>query len=167
MGKTAIVYASTHHANTKKLVEYIAAALETEPIDITKTARPDVRACDTLIVASGIYFHNIHRRLTEFLQAAPLQGKRAILVYTCGVRYAGYARAVRALLRKRGALYLGAASFRGYDTFGVFAKIGGIAKGHPTQADLRRVLKRVERMLAAEAAAFGAGAPTGEGDAQP
>ena len=42
--KTAIVYASTHHGNTKKLLDAIAAAYEVDLIDAVKVPEKD-RIC--------------------------------------------------------------------------------------------------------------------------
>lgn len=46
--KTAIVYASTHHGNTKKLLDAIAAAYEVDLIDAVKVPEKDLNRYDRI-----------------------------------------------------------------------------------------------------------------------
>lgn len=52
--KTAIVYASTHHGNTKKLLDAIAAAYEVDLIDAVKVPEKDLNRYDRIGFASGV-----------------------------------------------------------------------------------------------------------------
>ena len=58
--KTAIVYASTHHGNTKKLLDAIAAAYEVDLIDAVKIPEKDLNRYDLFYQhprrQSGLYF---------------------------------------------------------------------------------------------------------------
>ena len=57
--KTAIVYASTHHGNTKKLLDAIAAAYEVDLIDAVKIPEKDLNRYDRIgfaISSGGIEF---------------------------------------------------------------------------------------------------------------
>lgn len=54
--KTAIVYYSTHHGNTKKLLDAIAEKNEVALIDVTKQPSADISEYDRIGFASGIYF---------------------------------------------------------------------------------------------------------------
>ena len=60
------------------------------------------------------------------------------LAYTCGIRYRAYEKPVLELLRQKRIDCAGCYACRGYDTFGPFGKIGGIAKGRPSAEELRR-----------------------------
>ena len=42
--KTAIVYASVHHGNTKKIIDEIAKTNDVELIDATQTVEKDIAA---------------------------------------------------------------------------------------------------------------------------
>lgn len=54
--KTAIVYYSKHHGNTKKLIDAIAAADSTVSlIDVTENPDADLSGYDRIGFASGIY----------------------------------------------------------------------------------------------------------------
>ena len=52
--KTAIVYASTHHGNTKKLLDAIAAAYEVDLIDAVKIPEKDLNRYDRIGFAPAI-----------------------------------------------------------------------------------------------------------------
>ena len=147
MSKVVIIYASIHHRNTEKVVNYIAPIIGAEVIDIIKNKEPDISAYDTVIIASGIYFNTIHKSLINYINKVSFKDKRVILFYTCGMRYRDHGKAGRKLLVEREADYMGDVYCRGYDTFGILSKIGGIAKGHPSDGDRQRVLNKIQRLL--------------------
>ena len=64
---TVIIYASTHHGNTKKIVEKMAEVLSADLVDITKNKNPDITAYDVIGFGSGIYFHSMHKNIQEFI----------------------------------------------------------------------------------------------------
>ena len=51
--KTAIVYASVHHGNTKKIIDEIAKTNDVELIDATQTVEKDLSEYDLIGFASG------------------------------------------------------------------------------------------------------------------
>lgn len=61
--KTVIIFASTHHGNTKTVVEYMAKSITADLIDITQNQNPDISAYDIIGFASGIYFHSFHESI--------------------------------------------------------------------------------------------------------
>src|SRR5512143_344927 len=84
MPKTAIVYQSPHHGNTKKLLDAIVQA------------HPDVKlfragadaftpdAFDVIGFASGIYAGRLHRTVRKAMESGNGNGKKAFLLFTCG-----------------------------------------------------------------------------------
>ena len=50
--KTAIVYASVHHGNTKKIVDEIANAYEVELVDATQVKEKELSGYDVIGFAS-------------------------------------------------------------------------------------------------------------------
>ena len=52
--KTAIIYASVHHGNTKKVVDAIAKENEIEVIDATQITEKNLAEYDRIGFASGI-----------------------------------------------------------------------------------------------------------------
>ncbi len=134
--KTAIVYYSKHHGNTRKLLDAIAAQNEVTLIDVTQTPEAELSSYDRVGFASGIYYSKFHKSLLKFAQARLPEGTPTFLLYTYGAKKAGYTDAIRAVLCQRNAKLLGEYGCFGFNTFGPFKLIGGMAKGHPDAAEL-------------------------------
>lgn len=139
MKKAVILYASVHHKNTEKVVNYIASAIDADVIDLLTS----IEQYELIILASGIYFGSFHKVLLEYMKATSFEGKNVIVLYTCGIPYRNYAKSSEKILRENNANYISAFHCRGYDTYGPFGKIGGIAKNHPSQQDMNRLLHNV------------------------
>lgn len=139
MKRILILYASPHHGNTRRLVEAMAEAAGADLCDLLREPMPDLSGYELVGVASGIYHSKMHPKVLDALgQRMPRPGQRVFLAYTCGIRYRAYEKPVRQALEQRGIDCAGCYSCRGYDTFGLFGKIGGIAKGRPNAEELRR-----------------------------
>lgn len=138
LSKAVVVYASVHHRNTLKLVRAVAERIHADTVDLLRDALPDLTGYDCVFFASGIYFNTFHRSLMDVIGRTAFDGKRACLLYTCGLRYRDYARPAARLLVRQGAAYGGSFGCRGLDTYGMLKRIGGIAKGHPDHRDLER-----------------------------
>lgn len=138
--KTAIVYYSKHHGNTRKLLDAIAQKHDITLIDVTQSPAVDLSAYDRIGFASGIYYSKFHKSLLKFVAEQLPEGKPTFFLYTYGAEKAGYTEAISAAVRKRHAEILGAFGCFGFNTFGPFKLIGGIAKGHPDQKDLVNAL---------------------------
>ena len=91
--KTAIIYVSSHHGNTKKVIDEMATVKEIDLFKISQAKATDFSNYDAIGFASGVYYH-------------------------C----------------------------RGYDTFGFFEKIGGIAKGHPNEKDFKKAREFIKNI---------------------
>lgn len=143
--KTVIVYHSTHHGNTKKLLDAIK---EKHPsvklVDITRSQIENLGEYDAIGVATGIYFSTFHRVMLKYLDEKLPKNKRVFAIYTCGAMVKGYARDVMAYAEKRNCEWLGEYGCLGFDTFGPFKAIGGIAKGHPTQEEIEGAVRFYE-----------------------
>ena len=64
--KTAIVYASVHHGNTKKIIDEIAKTNDVELIDATQTVEKDLSEYDLICFASGVYGGKFHQSVLKF-----------------------------------------------------------------------------------------------------
>lgn len=146
MTKTAIIYASIHHKNTFKVANFVAQSINADILDVLHD-NVDISQYDTIIFASGIYFGKFHKGLLNFVEKQELQGKRVIAFYTCGMKFGDYAKGLKKLLLKQGAVYLGDVYCRGYDTYGIWGKLGGIARKHPTDNDIARVTESIGKLL--------------------
>ena len=56
MKRTLILYASTHHGNTRRLAEAMAEAAGAELCDLLHDPLPDLSGYDLIGLASGIYY---------------------------------------------------------------------------------------------------------------
>lgn len=138
--KTAIVYYSKHHGNTKKLLEAIAEKNEVTLIDVTKNPVTDLTEYDCIGFASGIYYSKFQKSLLTYAEKYMPEGKKTFFIYTYGAEKSGYTKAVREAVSGHNAEILGEFGCFGFNTFGPFQLIGGIAKGHPDKTDIDHVL---------------------------
>ena len=134
--KTAIVYYSQHHGNTKKLIDTIAAKHPADLIDASQTDHADLSGYDLIGFASGIYYSKFHKSVIQLAQNSLPEGKSVFFLYTCGAQKESYTKAMEEVAAQRSARVLGSYGCLGFDTFGPFKLVGGIAKGHPDQKEL-------------------------------
>ena len=131
--KTAILYYSKHHGNTKKLLDAIAEKYDVDLIDVTQKAGIDLEKYDRIGFASGIYYSSFAKQILEAASASLPSGKKVFFIATCGSMRNLYFRGIKAITKKKGCESLGEFLCLGFDTFGPFKLVGGIAKGHPTE----------------------------------
>ena len=134
---TAIIYYSQHHGNTKKLLDAIAAAEDVTLIDVTANPDADLSAFDRIGLASGIYFSGFAKQLLAYADAHLPEGRDVFFIYTHGAPTGGFLKGIREITGKKKCRELGAYHCLGFDTFGPFKLVGGIAKGHPTEDEIR------------------------------
>ena len=134
--KTILIYESTHHGNTKKLVDAVAKRYGIRTATVEEAAAMDLSAYDRIGIASGVAFGTFYEAAERFVDDSLPKGKDVFFLYTCGNDSGKYANSVSAKARARGCRVLGVYGCRGFDTFGPFKLIGGIAKGHPTQSEI-------------------------------
>lgn len=140
--KTAIIYYSKHHENTKQLLNAIkqASSDEITLIDVTTTSSVSLEEYDVIGFASGIYYSKFEKRVLEFAKKYTPNGKNVFLIYTYGAEKSGYTDAIRKALATANANILGEYGCYGFNTFGPFKLIGGIAKNHPNNTDIENAI---------------------------
>lgn len=134
--KTVIVFESTHHGNTKKLVDAIAAKNEIDLIDATETDSVNYEDYDIIGFASGAAYGKFYKKITSLAQSVP-SGKKVFFLYSCGKNNKDYSENIRRILEEKGCISLGSYGCSGYDTFGPLKLIGGINKGHPDGTEIK------------------------------
>ena len=134
--KTAIVYYSEHHGNTKKLLDAIAAKHDVTLINVTKTPETDLSGYDRIGLASGIYYSNFAKQLLAYAEEHLPEGKDVFYIFTHGAPKGMFLNAVRKIAEAKHCRELGDYHCQGFDTFGPFKLVGGIAKGHPTEDEI-------------------------------
>lgn len=144
--KTAIVYYSKHHSNTEKLLKAIAQKHEVTLIDVTAEPTDDLSEFDRIGFASGIYYSKFRKTLLKYAEEHMPEGKETFFIYTYGAEKKGYTSAITEAVNKHSAKILGEFGCFGFNTFGPFRLIGGIAKGHPDNSDLNNAVKFYEEL---------------------
>ena len=143
---TVIVYYSQHRGNTKKLLDAIAAAEEVTLIDVTAAATTDLTAFDRIGFASGIYYSSVAKQILSFASEHLPENKDVFYIYTHGAPIGGFLKGIREIVGKKHCRELGAYHCLGYDTFGPFKLVGGIAKGHPTEEEIAGAVKFYQQL---------------------
>ena len=81
MPKTVIIYASTHHGNTRKLVEAIAAKHGVDTIDATAEQSADLSEYEVIGFASGIDFGKFYECVEQFLRDNLPEKKKVFFLF--------------------------------------------------------------------------------------
>ena len=142
----AIVYFSQHHGNTKKLLDAIAATEDVTLIDVTTNPTADLSSFDRIGFASGIYYTSFAKQVLSFAEAYLPEGKDVFFIYTHGAPKGGFLTAIRSVTEKKHCRELGSYHCLGFDTFGPFKLVGGIAKGHPTEDEIKGAVEFYQRL---------------------
>lgn len=150
MKKTILFYYSIHHENTKTIAEAVAKATGVRIVRIPAKESFDLSEYDLVGFASGVYMSEFGKPIREFAEGLEgLSGKACFTLYTCGAPAGEFDGAFVRLLEKRGAAVVGRHHCRGFDTFGPFKLVGGIAKGHPTAEEIDTAAAFVSGLMGA------------------
>ena len=134
--KTVIVYYSKHHGNTKKLLDAIARTEDVTLLDVTENPSAHLSEFDRIGFASGIYFSAFAKQLIAFAEEHLPENKSVFYIYTHGAPKGNFLKEMRSIADRKHCKELGEYRCQGYDTFGPFKLVGGIAKGHPTDEEI-------------------------------
>ena len=145
--KTAVVYYSRHHGNTKKVLDAIAQRYDLTLIDAAEAANANLEEYDIIGFASGIYYSKFHKSVLEFVEKNLPEGKNVFFIYTYGAEKSGYTASITKVVGLKNANILGEYGCLGFNTFGPFKLIGGIAKGRPNTDDLDGAVKFFETLI--------------------
>ena len=91
---------------------------------------------DLIGFASGIYYQKFHKDVLDSAKKNLPDSKKVFFLYTCGVERNSYTNAIRQIAETKKTQILGSYGCLGFDTFGPFKLVGGIAKGHPDDKDI-------------------------------
>ncbi|MET0017037.1 flavodoxin domain-containing protein [Oscillibacter sp.] len=138
--KAAIIYASTHHGNTKKLVDAIAGKYPVTVFDAQTVPAADLTGYDLIGFASGIAWGKFYESVERFAQASLPEGKQIFFLYTCADNSRDFAASLRAVAAERGAEDLGTYACKGFNSYGPWKLVGGINKKHPTADEIQRAV---------------------------
>ncbi|NLX71122.1 MAG: flavodoxin [Clostridiales bacterium] len=138
--KTAILYESWHHGNTKKLCdaikkEYDVILLNVREDDIT------LEEYDLIGIASGIAYSKFYKKIEQVTKEKMPEGKNVFLMYTCGKPVKDFAKSIKNILSLKKCNVLGTYYCKGYDTYGPLKLIGGINKENPTEDEIHGAVR--------------------------
>ncbi|WP_026653125.1 flavodoxin domain-containing protein [Butyrivibrio proteoclasticus] len=137
MKKTAIVYYSKHHGNTKKLLDAIKSFdPDLELIDVTEKPEANLTEYDRIGFASGAYYSKFAEQLLNFAKVNLPEQKGVFFICTAGNPVKVYFNAIADITAEKQCNELGRYMCKGFDTFGPFKLVGGIQKGHPTEDEI-------------------------------
>jgi flavodoxin len=94
--------------------------------------------------ASGIYFSKFHQSILRFVEKNLSNDKKVFLICTYGG--SGNYKSIEQILDKKHSKVIGKFGCKGYDTFGPFKLVGGIAKGHPDEEDIKNAVEFVREL---------------------
>lgn len=134
--KTAIVYVSTHHGNTKKLVDAIATCSDVSVIDAAVQKDHDLSIYDCIGFASGIAYSKYYPQMLKFIENNLPEGKKVFFIHTAGDPREKHNASAKAISDAKHCECLGTYFCKGFDTYGPFKLIGGIGKGHPDESEI-------------------------------
>lgn len=146
MKKVAIIYASTHHGNTRKLVDAISQKYPVTQIDAMVQTQADLSEYDLIGFASGIDFGEYYPPVKTFLKNNLPENKPVFFLYTCAMVRDGFTKTIREEAMKKNALFLGEYGCRGFNTYGPWKLIGGMNKGHPSAEELAEAVAFFESL---------------------
>lgn len=137
--KTLILYASIHHGNTEKIGKAMAETLNADIVKFNEINVDILQEYDLIGFGSGIFYGKLHKSLADFIESIPaLPDKKAFVFSTSGQGKEDYNNTIKDKLKEKGFKVLGSFACKGFDTFGPFKLIGGIAKGRPNENDIQK-----------------------------
>lgn len=144
--KTAIIFESYHHGNTKKICDAILKKYDIMLID-AKDNVDNLEKYDLIGFASGIAYNKFYKNITHVIHNKLPQDKCVFFIYTCGRDSKDYAAKVKGIAAEKHCRILGTYGCKGYDTYGPLKLIGGINKESPTQNEIDAAIKFFEDIL--------------------
>ena len=89
-------------------------------------------------------------RLLQRLLADLPEGKKVFYIYTHGAPKGNFLKGIREIAEEKHCREIGEYRCQGFDTFGPFKLIGGLAKGHPTEEEIRGAAEFYRQMEGTE-----------------
>ncbi len=138
--KNLIIYASTHHENTKEIAKVIGQELNAKLIPFQKATEKDVAKADLIGFGSGIYMTKFNKDLLDFLKSLPKMNNKKVFIFsTSGMNIniffnRGH-KSIKKILKNKGFHLVDEFNCLGYDSYGPLKLFGGVNKGRPNQKD--------------------------------
>ncbi|MDO4276239.1 MAG: flavodoxin domain-containing protein [Eubacteriales bacterium] len=148
--KTAIIYESYHHGNTKKLLDAIVKKHEVTLFDARQVLAAELSDYDLIGIASGIAFGKYYKNVAALAAKSLPEKKDVFLIFTSGNGSKEYGTDMEKLCEKKQCRVVGKYGCSGFDTVGPFKLIGGVSKGHPTSDEIAGAAAFYESLIKQE-----------------
>ncbi|HWQ50976.1 MAG TPA: flavodoxin family protein [Terriglobales bacterium] len=144
MKKCLIIYDSYHHGNTEKVAKAMAAASGAGLCRVDELSAADLAQYELIGFGSGIAFGKHYDKLISAVGGLDLEEKEVFVFSTSGMGKEDLNAELIGQLESAGAVVAGSFACKGFDTYGPFKLIGGIAKGHPDDGELEAAKRFIE-----------------------
>lgn len=134
--KSLIIYTSVHQGNTDKIADEISKAIGADLTKVGDYKEDMLEQYDLIGFGSGVYFGKHHKAILDLVEKSDFKNKPVFVFSTSGTGKGKYNAALTNMLKNKNANVVGEFCCKGYDTYGIFKWVGGIAKGHPNNKDL-------------------------------
>lgn len=140
--KTALIYVSKHHQNTKKLLDEISKLNDVDVFSVNDVATINFNNYSRIGFASGVYMGGVDKQILKIIDdnKQVLQCKKIFGILTSGSNNIKYVEKLQQTFVEFGLDCIGIFNCKGYDTFGPFALVGGVSKGHPDEEDIKNAV---------------------------
>ncbi|WP_236896843.1 flavodoxin family protein [Clostridium beijerinckii] len=146
--KVLLIYSSIHHGNTEKIARVMGESINADIIETRNLKINTLNEYDLIGFGSGIYYGKLHKNILELIDKLPtLSNKKVFVFSTSGQGKAKYNDFVEQKLKEKGVNVVGSFACKGYDTFGPFKLIGGIAKGRPNDKDFQNAKDFAKKLI--------------------
>ena len=142
MSNVCIVYSSTHHGNTEKVLNKIKEKFpETVLIKAGDFNPDDFNRYEAIGFASGIFYFKFAKPVDKLFERALVGSvQKLFFIYTAGAVNAGFEKTLRKKTEQSGKICMGIFGCKGFDTFGPLKLIGGLNKGRPNEDDFKNAI---------------------------
>lgn len=148
--KAAVFYYSRHHGNTRKVLEAMAREGGLTLVDVTGHQAVRLEEYDCVASPPASITGSFRRRCSN-APGSGCGGKGRVFCLYLRRTPPRLHRGHRRIAREKNCPVLGEYGCKGYDTFGPFRLVGGIAKGHPDGRELEAARAFYRKIWAPEA----------------
>lgn len=143
--KSIIIYESVHHGNTEKVAKAIGEVLKAELVKPQDVSINKLKDYDLIGFCSGIFYGKFHKNILKLVKEIETgKNQKAFVFSTSGQGKEESNYSLKEQLTKKGFQVVGSFACKGFDTYGPFKLIGGIAKGRPNAEDISNAKKFAE-----------------------
>ncbi|MGI5110991.1 flavodoxin family protein [Treponema putidum] len=149
MSNVCIVYSSTHHGNTEKVLRKIKEKFpEIELIKAGDFKSDDFARYEVVGFASGIFYLKFAKTVDKlFEKALESTVQKLFFIYTAGAVNSSFEKALRKKTEQSGKTCMGIFGCKGFDTFGPLKLIGGLNKDRPNEEDFKNAIDFFEKKI--------------------